>query len=650
MGMKVKVEVPYGHEESKDLTSLSLDELIGNLKVHEMIIKKDSEIVKAKVERKSLALKAKKESSDEECSTSGSEDKEYAMASDSGEEDDEMVKNETCVVAQASSEVSESSESTREFHVASSPHEDANLRKFLSSSITFFLVLSFLDHEDHARSRQSLNLITNDVSTAHDVSNPSGHKSKGNQDSRRRDAWNTRNKDKDKGRRSGKQEESKALHSAQTHEMYDKKNKVLFTNTECLVLSPNFKLPDENQVLLRVPRQNNMYSFNLENIVPSRGLACLIVKATVDESNKWHGMLGHVNFKNLNKLVKGNLLRGLPSKIFQNDHTCVACQKGNQHKASWIKREYSNARNPQQNGVAERKNRTLIKAARTMLADSFLPKTFWAEAVSTACYVLNRFDGKSDEGFLVGYSLNSKAFRVYNLETKRVEENLHITFLENKPNVTGKGPNLLFDLDFLTDSMNYQPVRSENQANKHAGPKEANHIAGTQDNIDAGNSEMEAKSAQDYFVLPIWSSYTSTVKSSKAKNEGEKSTKNIDLKTNEKPVDQEDQAFLDELERLKIQEKEDNDATEALRKDPSGELSFTHLTNTDQDDSEIPDLEDSYDNSNDGIFTNASYDDEIVVADFTNIETIMNVSPIPTSRINSIHPSNQILGDPKSAV
>ncbi|GJR66543.1 zf-CCHC domain-containing protein [Tanacetum coccineum] len=167
-------------EESKDLTSLSLDELIGNLKVHEMIIKKDSEIVKAKVERKSLALKAKKESSDEECSTSGSEDEEYAMAvrdfkkffkrrgrfvrqprndkktfqrsrddkngkserkcfrcgdpnhligecpkpprdknqrafvggswSDSGEEDDEKVKDETCLVAHASSEVcSESS-------------------------------------------------------------------------------------------------------------------------------------------------------------------------------------------------------------------------------------------------------------------------------------------------------------------------------------------------------------------------------------------------------------------------------------------------------------------------------------------------------------------------------------------------------------
>ncbi|GJV06593.1 ribonuclease H-like domain-containing protein [Tanacetum coccineum] len=90
--------------------------------------------------------------------------------------------------------------------------------------------------------------------------------------------------------------------------MRDKKNKVLFIDTECLVLSPDFKLPDENQVLPRVPRQNNMYKLNLENIVPTRGLTCLIAKATVDESNKWHRRLGHVNFKNLNKLVKGNLL------------------------------------------------------------------------------------------------------------------------------------------------------------------------------------------------------------------------------------------------------------------------------------------------------------------------------------------------------
>nr|GEY31327.1 hypothetical protein [Tanacetum cinerariifolium] len=289
----------------------------------------------------------------------------------------------------------------------------------------------------------------------------------------------------------------------------------------------------------------------------------------------WHRRLGHINFKNINKLVKDNLVRGLPSKRFENDQTYVACLKGKQHKVSFkskiqksisqplfmlhmdlfghtskssimhkkyclvitddfsiftlvfflatkdetnrilksfiteienlvekkvkiircdngtefknrfmnefyeekcIKREYSVARTPEQNRVAERRNKTLIEAARTRLADSKLPVTFWAEAVNTACYVQNRvlvvkphfktpyelfrgitsapsfmrpfgchvtilntlehlgkFDGKSDEGFFVGYSINSKAFRVYNTRTRKVEENLHIKFLENKP-------------------------------------------------------------------------------------------------------------------------------------------------------------------------------------------------------------------------
>ncbi|GJT32729.1 ribonuclease H-like domain-containing protein [Tanacetum coccineum] len=239
----------------------------------------------------------------------------------------------------------------------------------------------------------------------------------------------------------------------------DKKNKVLLTDFECLVLSPNFKLPDENQVLLRVPRQNNMYSFNLENIVPAG-----------DE---------------IKKLVS------------------------------------------------------------------------------------------------------------------------HVT--------------------------------SENKANKTAGPKEANHSAGTQDNIDAGNSEMEAEPAQEYFILPLWSSYTSTVKSSEAKNGGEKPNGDTGSKTNEEPLDQ---AFLEELKRLKRQEKEANDAAEAFRKEfaqctedlllqagaaratstntvntvstpvstasPSrvfsaGGPSYPNLTNNDQDDSQIPALIDIYDNPSNGI-------------------------------------------------
>nr|GEX23054.1 ribonuclease H-like domain-containing protein [Tanacetum cinerariifolium] len=113
-------------------------------------------------------------------------------------------------------------------------------------------------------------------------------------------------------------------------------------DTECVVLSPDFKILDESQVLLKVPRNNNMYSFDLTNVVPVGGLTCLFVKATLDESKLWHRRLGHINFKTMNKLVRGNLARGLPSKIFENDHTCVACQKEKQHKASCTK-AYINA-------------------------------------------------------------------------------------------------------------------------------------------------------------------------------------------------------------------------------------------------------------------------------------------------------------------
>ncbi|GKA86021.1 putative ribonuclease H-like domain-containing protein, partial [Tanacetum coccineum] len=206
--------------------------------------------------------------------------------------------------------------------------------------------------------------------------------------------------------------------------------------------SLNFEdLPDESQILLKIPRKDNMYSFD---IVPKESLTCLVAKATSDESMLWHRRL------------------------------------------------------------AERRNRTLIEAARTMLADSKLPTTFWAEAVSTTCYVqikvlvvkphnktpyelfrgftpvlsfmkpfgchvtiintldsLGKFDGKSNKGFFVGYSLSSKAFRVYNTRTKRVEEDLHIRFLGNKPMIEGNGPKWLFDIDSLTQSMNYVPVAAD---------------------------------------------------------------------------------------------------------------------------------------------------------------------------------------------
>nr|GEY51225.1 putative ribonuclease H-like domain-containing protein [Tanacetum cinerariifolium] len=117
-------------------------------------------------------------------------------------------------------------------------------------------------------------------------------------------------------------------------QMCDKKNSVLFTDTECVILSSNFKLPNENHVLLRVSRENNMYNVDLKNVVPSGDLTYLFAKATLDESNLWHRRLGHINFKTMNKLVKGNLVRGLPSKVFENNHTCDACKNGKQHRAS----------------------------------------------------------------------------------------------------------------------------------------------------------------------------------------------------------------------------------------------------------------------------------------------------------------------------
>nr|GEU45191.1 hypothetical protein [Tanacetum cinerariifolium] len=134
------------------------------------------------------------------------------------------------------------------------------------------------------------------------------------------------------------------------------------TDIECVVLSPDFKLLDESQVLLRVPRKNKMYSVDLKNVAPLVGLTCLFSKATLDESNIWLRRLGHINFKTMNKL---------------NKEMNQFCEK------KGIKREFSVARTSQQNRVAERKYRTLIEAARTMLADSNLPTTFWAEAVNT---------------------------------------------------------------------------------------------------------------------------------------------------------------------------------------------------------------------------------------------------------------------------
>ncbi|GJY20980.1 putative ribonuclease H-like domain-containing protein [Tanacetum coccineum] len=291
--------------------------------------------------------------------------------------------------------------------------------------------------------------------------------------------------------------------------MCDKKNSVLFTDTGCFVLSPDFKLADESQVLLKVPRKNNMYSVDMKNIIPKESLTCLVAKATLDESMLWHKRLGHVKFKTINKLVKDNLVKGLPIKHFENDQTCVACLKGKQHKASSKSKIQNSITQPlfmlHMDLFGPTFNRVLVVKphnktpyelfrGRTPALSFMRPFGCNVTLLNTLDY-LGKFDGKSDEGFFVGYSTNSKAFRVYNIRTKKVEENLDIRFLEDKPIIAGDRPKWLFDIDVLTKSMNYMTI---------VAGTNSNNLVGTEESIGACHSSTEIGSSQDYMLMPMW--------------------------------------------------------------------------------------------------------------------------------------------------
>ncbi|GJX66880.1 putative ribonuclease H-like domain-containing protein [Tanacetum coccineum] len=285
-----------------------------------------------------------------------------------------------------------------------------------------------------------------------------------------------------------------------------------------------------------------------------------------------------------------------------------------------------------------------------MLADSLLPTTFWAEAVNTACYVQNRvlvtkphnktpyelllgrppsisfmrpfgcpvtilntldllgnFDGKADEGFLVGYSINSKAFRVFNTKTRKVEENLHINFLENKLNVTGSGLEWLFDIDSLIKSMNYEP---------------------------------EKASDNEYILLPLMlsnSPLSSSTYSTDDKDTDEVPDKGYNDKEGYDNNTNKDSTASPSISTVgpSINIASENINTSSLNINITGPI---------PNDSSMQSLE------NTGIF-NGAYDDREVgaEADLNNLETTMNVSPIPTTRIHKDHPINQIIGDINSA-
>nr|GEW23265.1 hypothetical protein [Tanacetum cinerariifolium] len=309
--------------------------------------------------------------------------------------------------------------------------------------------------------------------------------------------------------------------------LYDKKNNVLFTDTECVVLSFDYKLPDENHVLLRVPRENTMYNVDLKNVVLSVDLTCLFAKATLDESNLWHRRLRHINFKTMNKLVKDPL---------------------------------------------------------------------------------GKFDGKADEGFLVGYSVNSKAFRVFNIKTRIVQETLHINFLKNKPNVAGIGPKWLFDIDTFTKSMNYQPVVAGNLPNDNEGIKE---------NLDASKVGKKTVSAQQYVLLPLWST------SSQDPHNTDVDVA-FDVKENATEV------YVSPSGSDKTKKHDDKD-----KKYDKGKSHVDLSTG-------VRDLRAEFKNFLSTALTSAE-------ADIYNLESNISVIPIPTTRVYKDHHVNQIISDLNSA-
>ncbi|GKA65402.1 ribonuclease H-like domain-containing protein [Tanacetum coccineum] len=422
----------------------------------------------------------------------------------------------------------------------------------------------------------------------------------------------------------------------------------------------------------------------------------------------------------MNKLVRGNLVRGLPSKLFENDHTCVACLKGKQHKASYKTKTVSSICKPLQllhmdlfgpvsvrsinrksyclvvtddfsrfswvfflatkdetpeilknfitgtqnqsddkvktiksdNGT-EFKNRIMnefytMKGRKPTL--SFMRPFGCPVTILNTLDHLGKFDGKADDGFFVGYSINSKAFRVFSTRTRFVEENLHINFLKNKPNVARTRHNWMFDIDTLTMSMNYQPVFAGNQTNGNvedevaddAGKKNGFEDLAKEDDINGPEKATNTNSTNRLIIVSspvnVVSSFFTTMDSGRARDHRNK------------------------FESVFRQDKDANSTYRMLTPVSAAESSYENLggstpvnaaTSSNADyptHPPMPDLEDTADLQDTGIFGNA-YDDEDVgaEADLNNLETTMNVSPIPTTRIHKDHPKEQIIGDINSA-
>nr|GEV47687.1 hypothetical protein [Tanacetum cinerariifolium] len=261
-----------------------------------------------------------------------------------------------------------------------------------------------------------------------------------------------------------------------------------------------------------------------------------------------------------------------------------------------------------------------------------------------------KFDGKVDEGFLVGYSVSSKAFRVFNSRTRIVQETLHINFLEDKPNVAGSGPTWLFDIDTLTKTMNYQPVTAGNQSNPSTG---------VQEQFDAETAGED--NVQQYVLFLVWSSGFTNPQNTNGDVAFDEKEPKFEGRKPESEVNVSLSSKFEDFSNNSINE--DNAAGTLV---PAVGQLFTNSTNTFSaagplnasvspthrksscidssqypDDPNMPELE--------GITYSNNEEDVGAEADFTNLETSITVSPIPTTRVHKDHPVTQIISNLSSA-
>nr|GEV84297.1 hypothetical protein [Tanacetum cinerariifolium] len=415
-------------------------------------------------------------------------------------------------------------------------------------------------------------------------------------------------------------------------QMCDKKNSVLFTDIECLVLSPDFKLSDESQVLLRVPRENNMYNVNLKNIIPSGDLTCFFAKATINESNLWHRRPSHINFKTMNKLVKGNLVRGLPTKVFENDNTCVACKKGKQHRASCKTMSVSSVDQP------------LYRLHMDLFRPTFV------KSLNKKSYCLVVIDDYSR--FTWVFFLTTKDETSFILKT-------FITCLENqlslKVKVTKSDNGTEFKNNDLNQFCGIKGIKREFSAEAvNTACYIQNRVLVTKPHNKTPYELLHGEEIDQQYVLFLaW--YSSFTNPQNTDEDDAFDAKKPEFEFIVSPSSKFEDFFDNSMNEVNaagtlvstIGQNSLNITNTYSAVGPSNAASPTHGKSSCIDASQLPDDPDMPELED--ITYSDDEDDVGAEADFNNLETSITVSPIPTTRVHKDHPVTQIIGDLSSA-